>query len=312
MANREIAMAVHCASCGALLKGTPPPSADQVRCPRCRDAASAADQRGRFWGIAVAGAVGAVVLLTLVGGLALCLSLGGGEHSAAKEATQPPQQTEPDSSADTPLTPEPAPGNSEPKATSQEGPKQSTGRPQGRTVMFMNSVGEGRRFCIIADNSQSMKGAPLTHCKQEVLKTLRSLTTDMEFYVIFFNAQAVPMPYESWLSGEPENVEKVAPWVQSLGTVYKTLPLPAFAKALELKPRPDVIFFMTDGLMRPDTTAKVAAMNKQEPKVVINTIMFTRGRQTGAALSKLAGAERQLKTIAQQSGGTYTLYSAAK
>src|SRR5262249_34265340 len=113
---------------------------------------------------------------------------------------------------------------------------------------FLGSQGNGRRFCIIADCSGSMNGKPIVQVQDEILKTPGALTPDCQFYVIFFSTKARPMPYPTWLNGGKENVDKVAPWVRSVGATGGTRPLPAFQAAFRLDPRPDVIFFMTDGI----------------------------------------------------------------
>jgi len=149
-----------------------------------------------------------------------------------------------------------------------------------REATFLGTRSRGERFCIIADNSGSMVGAPLNHVKQELLKTLTELKEGTKFYVIFFNHREVPMPFESWLDAGKLNVDKVAPWIQGIRAAGGTQPLPAFTKAMNLNPRPDVIFFMTDGLIPNNVPAQVAAINDHQPKVVIHTIMFAHMRMS--------------------------------
>src|SRR5262245_294030 len=63
---------------------------------------------------------------------------------------------------------------------------------------FMGTRARGRRFCIIADASQSMRGGPLIQLKSEILQTLGGMSSSSQFYIIFFNATDIPMPYASW------------------------------------------------------------------------------------------------------------------
>src|SRR5438067_5078907 len=52
---------------------------------------------------------------------------------------------------------------------------------------FLGTRASGKRFCIIADASNSMRGAPLTQLKKEILLTLDGLSPGSQFYIIFFN-----------------------------------------------------------------------------------------------------------------------------
>jgi hypothetical protein len=181
------------------------------------------------------------------------------------------------------------------------------------TVSFMNSTAKGKRFCIIADCSGSMSGAPMLYLKQEMIKTLASLKDDSQFYVIFFSSQAIPMPSPTWVNGGKANVAKVLPWIQAMPAMGGTEPFPAFVKAFQLDPKPDVIFFMTDGLIPRTVPDQVALLNRTQPPVVINSIMFAHPnvmghRVTPAVLqSVLTVASSLVQRTSQPSGGTYNL-----
>ncbi|MGH7224013.1 MAG: hypothetical protein ACRELF_12350, partial [Gemmataceae bacterium] len=142
-------------------------------------------------------------------------------------------------------------------------------------ITFLNTTAKGQRFCIIADNSGSMMGKPMEFVKRELAKTLGDLKPESQFYVMFFNNDAEPMPFASWLQGTPKNVNNVSRWIKGKSANGGTNPQPAFERAFNLDPRPDVIFFMTDGLIPLDVPASVAAMNNGKPRVTIHTIMFT-------------------------------------
>jgi von Willebrand factor type A domain len=169
---------------------------------------------------------------------------------------------------------------------------------------FLGTQAEGRRFCIIADASQSMRGAPMDQLKAEILKTLNGLSSTSQFYVIFFNATDIPMPYPNWLNADKENLEKVRPWVKNMTTVLKTLPQSSFQRAFKLQPKPDVIFFMTDGFLqgKESVTALLGRLNATEPKTQVHTILFSKPK---APEAKLAPAAAQLRTIAEKNAGTF-------
>ncbi len=180
--------------------------------------------------------------------------------------------------------------------------------PSQFNAQFLGSQGQGRRFCIIADNSGSMGGANLADLKVQLVKTLANLNQEGEFYIFAFNSVAEPMPHPGWLKGGAPEVGKVKTWIGELKARGGTKPEPAFEAAFKLSPRPDVIFFMTDGLIPAVVPARVVALNGTEPKVVVNTIMFTSMAKGGVLPKGTERAEEMLKKIAEQSGGTFTRY----
>jgi uncharacterized protein with von Willebrand factor type A (vWA) domain len=160
-------------------------------------------------------------------------------------------------------------------------------------ISFLGSSGTGKRFCIIADNSGSMRFR-LDTVKLELAKTLKSLNATSQFHVMFFNSRPMPQPGEGWLHGE-RDVAKIAPWIVAMPAGGGTEPTPAFELALKLKPRPDVIFFMTDGFIPRRVPDEVARLNNEKPKVVIHTIL----------IGSPKALEESLQRIAKDSGGTF-------
>ena len=72
-------------------------------------------------------------------------------------------------------------------------------------------------------------------------------------------------------------------------------PLPAFEAAFtRLRPRPDAIFFMTDGLFRPEVADVIPTLNAGRKPVPIHSISLVD-----------RGAEALLRKIADDSEGTY-------
>jgi von Willebrand factor type A domain len=183
------------------------------------------------------------------------------------------------------------------------------------TIAFFTSKARGKRFCIIADCSGSMSGAPILYLKKEMVQTLASLQDDSQFYIIFFSSQAYPMQSPTWVNGGKANVSRVVPWIQAVPAFGGTQPTTAFVKAFQLRPRPDVIFFMTDGIIPVTVPDQVAALNRAEPRIVVNTIMFAHpnilgtGRPAPLAVLQpsLTLAANLLSRIAKDSGGTYDM-----
>ena len=73
-----------------------------------------------------------------------------------------------------------------------------------------------------------------------------------------------------------------------------TQPRSAFRQVFALEDRPDVIFFLTDGQIPPETVATVTGFNSRGRRVAVNTIAF------GDPAS-----QEYLKEISYRSGGVY-------
>ena len=170
-----------------------------------------------------------------------------------------------------------------------------------------------------------MAGEAIEYVKRELVSTLSSLNPESQFYVMFFNTNIDPMPFKGWLRGTREDVAKVTPWIKTRVAGGGTIPQMAFFRAFQLDPRPDVIFFMTDGLIPSNVPAGVAALNTARPATVIHTIMFVSTVLQSPSGSprpmqvfippptpqELLEAVRLLRQLASDSGGTYRLFTPA-
>lgn len=175
----------------------------------------------------------------------------------------------------------------------------------GEGASFMGVRGKGRRFVIIADRSGSMSdragglgGPKVEYVKQEILEALSTMKPGTRFQLILFNQGALPYPKPGWRDPAKDKAD-VEQWLRPIVGEGGTYPTPAFEIAFGLQPRPDVIFFMTDGLFDARVVDQVAAMNRREERrVVIHTIAFVE-----------RSAEPLLRQIAKDSGGTYRYVS---
>ncbi|MGF1580799.1 MAG: hypothetical protein ACFCD0_15665 [Gemmataceae bacterium] len=191
-------------------------------------------------------------------------------------------------------------------------------------VNFLGAQAQGRRFCIIADYSKSMEerlskadqqsafikieGATyrrnlMGYLQKELTDTLRSIQPQNNFYVLFFSTKTKHMPVRKWLNGG-KSAETVIRWANEIKPFARTRPYGAFKAAFALEPRPDVIFFMTDGLIPPDTASKVAKLNDGQRKVRIYTIQLI-SKAASLSPTKVRGFQAQMKQIANESGGLY-------
>jgi hypothetical protein len=190
-----------------------------------------------------------------------------------------------------PASPAPAPAAPE-QVTRKEPQPQPQHLPPSAT--FMGVKAPGKRFCIIADCSGSMAfNNRMVRLKKEMASTLKALSTDQEFFVIFFNTSAIPMPARSWRRGG-RDAKRILPWIGGQVPLGGTEPMPAFERAFRLKPRPDAIYFLTDGLIPASVPAQVARLNGQgKDKVPIHTILFG---------GEMAGVGQRVEMVPVRSG----------
>jgi hypothetical protein len=170
----------------------------------------------------------------------------------------------------------------------------SGGGSLGGGASFMGVYAHGTRFCIIADCSGSMRGPKLEHVKEEIRETLSGMGSQARFQLVFFHSRENPFPQPGWRNPRRDRRD-LETWLAAVEAGGGTYPTPAFRIALSLSPRPDAIFFMTDGQFDPGVVEEVAALNHDgQRRVKINTISFID-----------RSAEAQMRKIAEDSGGEY-------
>ncbi|MCH2135843.1 MAG: hypothetical protein MK101_04575 [Phycisphaerales bacterium] len=123
--------------------------------------------------------------------------------------------------------------------------------------------------------------------KEELARSLRQLPSDANFFVLFFSGGHQALQ-QDWLSAT--RASGFATKAAGVGIGGGTDPRGAFQYALtQLNPKPDAIFFMTDGQIPGDTQSVIARLNAQNPRVRIHTVAFGRDAR-GAALSQIAAS----------------------
>jgi hypothetical protein len=158
---------------------------------------------------------------------------------------------------------------------------------------FFGIRGGGKRVCYIVDISGSMTGPKLARLKQELESSINGLPDETWFSIVFFDGSHHVIQ-EAWMKGDADRKRAVAA-VQMQGTGGGTDPRSAFGFALGgLDPLPDVIFFMTDGMIPPDTASHVAGLNSGTARTVVHAICLGEN-----------ASERLMRQIADESGGQY-------
>jgi hypothetical protein len=163
---------------------------------------------------------------------------------------------------------------------------------------FFGLTAEGRRVVYVVDCSRSMNhphpGPMKTRfgrVKLELVRSIGAMSPEQEFFIVYFNDQAWPMPAPTMKLAIPSAQQKYLRWAVEAKAGGKTDPEQALLMALSLQP--DVVYFLTDGAFKPRVVERVRAAN-QRLQIAIHTIGF--GDDEGEPL---------LQAIATQNGGTY-------
>lgn len=110
----------------------------------------------------------------------------------------------------------------------------------------------GRRFAFVLDCSRSMNHPHNTEAKTrfkrmklELIKSIQGMGPESEFYLIFFNDFAIPMPSPVPVQAAHQPKLKYLHWMKDIKAEGNTEPRIALQHALKLQP--DILYFLTDG-----------------------------------------------------------------
>lgn len=209
-----------------------------------------------------------------------------------------------------------------------------TGGGLGSGGSFFGGSSTGNRFLFVLDHSKSMKSHQVELRNKELERALKSLGDGVQYQVLLFAGAALyaekgwevsshteikgpggkkyefksisvqnydfigpesKLPQTDWLDANARNRVKTMRFVEStklfLGTDWGM----ALEIAHNMKPAPDVIFFMADGTGG-NNPAPILALNKKRGRPIINTVAMqtTRG-------------SKQFNEVAKKTKGSYTL-----
>jgi hypothetical protein len=110
----------------------------------------------------------------------------------------------------------------------------------------------GKRFVFVMDCSKSMNHphgsdskTRFKRMKLELLNSIGTMDPDMQFFIVFFNDFAIPMPSRVLEPAFPNAKIKFLNWTDKIKAIGGTEPTHAMHIAMNLNP--DVIYFLTDG-----------------------------------------------------------------
>jgi len=167
----------------------------------------------------------------------------------------------------------------------------------GGGASFFGVEARGSRFAYIVDISGSMSGKKLAALQHELTRSIDGLLEHSSFAVVFYSSTSRILGGKMrWMRAIQRSKTLADREIRALSEGGGTNPSTAFEIVFSLRPRPDAIYFMTDGLFPSAVAAYVAQLNESDgQRTPIHCISFV-SRES----------ERLLESIAEQSGGTYT------
>jgi hypothetical protein len=134
----------------------------------------------------------------------------------------------------------------------------------GDSVDFFGLSARGKSFVFVIDCSGSMSGQRWSLTKQELFKSLDSLTPDKAFLVLLYNSDTWAMfntrAKDTFLvEATKEKIAAAKRWVNNQMPRGSTFPRFAMESALSL--RPDAIFLLSDGEFQDNTVLFLESAN---------------------------------------------------
>ena len=165
----------------------------------------------------------------------------------------------------------------------------------GGAASFFGVEARGTRFAYVVDVSGSMNIAgKIDLLRQELAKSIEALLENAEFLVVLYNSDASPLGGRTaWVEGTPAGKRWARAALAKVSAGGGTNPLPGFEIVFGRRPRPDAIYFMTDGEFDAQVAVDIMRMNS-EARIPIHCITFVN-----------KDAEELMRRIATHSGGSY-------
>lgn len=167
----------------------------------------------------------------------------------------------------------------------------------GGGASFFGVEASGNRFAFVVDVSSSMEADNrIGRLKQELRATVDNMAETAEFLIVTFSDEArVLGPKVEWRQASPAMRRRVMSETDAMAMGPSTVPMPAFEIVLGVRPKPDAIYFMTDGQFEETVVERVAILSRTAGGVPVHCICF--GDDAGGQL---------LQRIASMTKGTYT------
>lgn len=192
----------------------------------------------------------------------------------------------------------------------------------GNGASFFGLEAQGKRFAYVVDISSSMEEEAATGdsrialTKRELSRSVSALIESGEFVVILYAGQSASLTGSNrWTPATEANKLSARRQIGLIDTSDQlmfgigrdgTKPLSAFETLFNMRPRPDAIYFMTDGVFNetggnvPEVVAK-----KNRHRIPVHCILFMAPDEPARQ-----HVEPEMLRIARESGGRYRLFTA--
>lgn len=166
----------------------------------------------------------------------------------------------------------------------------------GGGASFFGVEAQGSRFAYIVDVSGSMSvGGKMDALKSALLASVSSLVENSSFFICPFSTGADPLAGKrDWTEANDRGKKWARQHVFRLAPNGSTNPGPAFQIVMAMRPRPDAVYFLTDGEFDPQVADDIKVLNS-ELHIPIHTMCL-----------ETKDSEAIMKRIAAESKGTYT------
>jgi len=164
----------------------------------------------------------------------------------------------------------------------------------GGGASFFGVEASGTRFAYLVDVSASMDNKRISMLRDQLNKSITGLAPNCSFFVVAFSSQPQVMgDKREWRDSSEGGKKWARTLIEMLAASGGTEPMNGFEIIFSMRPRPDAIYFMTDGEFSEVVVERVVALNKQL-RIPIHCICF--GQESGGML---------MRSIAKESKGTY-------
>ena len=161
---------------------------------------------------------------------------------------------------------------------------------------FFGIEARGNRFAYIVDVSGSMdREGRIDAMQAELSNSISAMPDHVAFFVVLYADTAYALgDRRKWTDATASGKRWARGAITKLAPLGATKPMPAFEMVYDIRPRPDAIYFMTDGEFDEGIADIIIRRNQDRPIPVHCITFMTRS------------AEPIMKRIANSTGGTYT------
>lgn len=171
----------------------------------------------------------------------------------------------------------------------------------GGEATFFGVEARGSRFAFVVDTSGSMLDpAKIGSLQAALIESVEGMIENASFCIMLYNSGALPVLTNEWSRATEDRKDVASRTIRSIQPSGGTNPIPAFEAIFKLKPAPDAIYFMTDGVFSQEIENQLPGLietfnRSGEGRVPLHCITFVD-----------RGAEKLMRRLARQSGGSYT------